>query len=68
MPMLPVAALEYLSDSHTIWVHGPQGTTVLRIKCTGKIIETQDCNAPEGHSDIIVQGDIRICVPSSVIK
>lgn len=59
---VPVAQLEYVEGSHTIWIHSPQGATVLRIKCTGKITSDQCKNSPTSHGDIIVEGDIQMCI------
>jgi hypothetical protein len=61
---IPVSELEYIKDSNIIWIHSPYGATVLRIKCTGKI-KTKSCDtSPVAHGDIMVQGNIEICVPS----
>jgi hypothetical protein len=60
---LQALEIEYVAGSNTIWVHGPKGTTILRIKCSGKIVERLACDAPEGHADINVAGDINLCVP-----
>lgn len=65
---IPVCAIEFNVGSHTIWVHSPQGGTVLRIKCNGKINIDQCTNSPISHSDIIVNGDINICLSEDVQK
>jgi len=60
--VIPVDAVEFNADSHTIWVQGKEGGTTLRIKCTGKI-NTHTCkNSPLSHCDIMVNGDIDFCV------
>lgn len=59
---IPVAQLEFDRGGHTIWVHGPDGATVLRIQCTGKIVVTRCDTSPTAHSDIRVQGSIDVCV------
>lgn len=61
--LLPVAQVEFNEGQQTLWVHAPDGTTMLRLKCTGKITVDKSCTSPVAHSDIIVQGDINICIP-----
>lgn len=60
--LIPVAQLEFNEGGNTVWVHSPLGGTVLRIKCTGSIKVSQCENSPVSHSDIMVAGDIDICV------
>jgi len=59
---IPVCGLEFNVGSNTIWVHSPEGGTVLRIKCKGKINVEKCTNSPISHSDIIVEGDIDFCL------
>lgn len=65
---ISAAQIEFYEGGNTIWVHSPQGGTILRIKCTGKICIEQCQNSPISHGDIvvhgdiIVQGNIHICV------
>ena len=59
---IPVEALEFDADGHTIWVHSKGGGTTLRIKCTGKIKTDVCANSPISHCDIMVEGDINFCV------
>jgi len=62
MKQIPVAMLEFVEDGNTLWVHSPQGGTVLRIKTKGKIT-TRKC--PSGfisHADIMTEDDIEICL------
>lgn len=60
---IPVAQLEFDEGGHTLWVHGPNGATVLRVKCTGKIT-SKVCNTNiSAHADLMVEGDIEICLP-----
>ena len=65
---LSVAALEFEKTGQTIWIHGTDGGTVLRIKCTGKINVTECLTAPTAHGDILVEGDIDLCIPRKVKK
>lgn len=58
---IPVGLVEFNAGGNTIWVHSAGGT-ILRIKCTGKIIPDICSTSPVSHSDIIVQGDITICL------
>ncbi len=59
---VPVEQLEAQVGGNTIWVHSPKGATVLRIKCTGKIIAHVDCSNPVSHADLMVEGDIELCL------
>lgn len=61
--IVPVCELEFHEGSHTLWVHAPDGTTTLRIKCSGAIVVDQHCTSPVTHGDITVAGDIHICLP-----
>lgn len=61
---LDVAQLEFHEGQQTVWVHAPDGTTLLRIKCTGKIIVDKHCSSPVAHADLIVAGNIHICIPA----
>ena len=64
MKQIPVVLLEFKDGGNTIWVHGPEGGTVLRIKCTGKIRVNKCAASPIAHADLMVTGDIEFCVPS----
>ena len=57
---LEAVGLEFEETGNTIWVQGPNGT-LLRIKCTGRI-QVKPCTAPGAHADVMVPGDIAICV------
>lgn len=59
---IPVTELEFHEGSRTIWVHSPKGGTVLRIKCTGQIKVHKCTTNPISHGDILVRGDIEMCV------
>ena len=59
---VPVCLMEFNNGSNTIWIQSPEGATILRIKCKGKINIDQCNNSPTSHSDIIVEGDINICL------
>ncbi len=59
---IPVSLLEYEEAGNTLWIHGPDGATVLRIKTLGKIITSRECSNVTSHSDIIVDRDIDMCL------
>lgn len=59
--LLEAMGLEFEEGGNTIWIHGSQGT-ILRIKCSGRIM-TSSCSAPGPHADVLVEGDIKFCVP-----
>ncbi len=60
--IIPVVALEFHEGGNTIWIHGPQGGTTLRIKTRGKITSSQCVTSPVSHGDILVQEDIHLCI------
>lgn len=60
---IAVAVLEFYEGGNTLWVHGPEGGTVLRIKCTGIVKIKRDCQNSYAHADMMVNGDIEICMP-----
>jgi hypothetical protein len=64
MTKIKVTLLEFVEGGNTIWVHSPKGATVLRIKCTGKIHVSRECQNTAAHSDMMVNGDIEMCVPA----
>lgn len=59
---IPVGIVEFDEGGHTIWVQSMDGT-VLRIKCTGKISVKKECQNSCAHADMMVKGDIEICLP-----
>ncbi len=62
MKMIPVLALEFQEGGDTLWVHG-LGGTVLRIKTMGGKITSKRCElSPVSHADIMIKGDVEICV------
>ena len=61
---IPVACIEYEEGGNTLWVQGPEGATVLRIKTMGKITSTRCQTSPVPHADVIVREDIVVCRPS----
>lgn len=59
---VPVSLLEFVDGGNTIWVHGHDGATVLRIKTKGKITVSRECQNSCSHADIMVDEDIDFCV------
>jgi len=62
MISIPAALIEFVEGGNTIWVHGPMGTTILRIKTMGKINVNGECENICSHSDIVVKDDIEMCL------
>lgn len=66
--LIEAYAVEFINGGNTIWIHSPQGGTILRIKCSGSII-TEECkNSPISHGDIMVDGNINICVSNDLVQ
>lgn len=65
--LLEVCQVEFHEGQQTVWVHAPDGTTMLRIKCTGKIKVNEECVSPVAHCDMIVEGDINFCMPKGEV-
>lgn len=61
---IPVALMEFDEGGNTIWVHSPNGATVLRVKCSGKITMDRRCTNAVTHVDVLVPSDVNICRPS----
>jgi len=60
---IPVTLLEFDEGGTTIWVHGPEGATVLRIKAK-KITSKRECQNICAHADIVVNDEICVCLPT----
>lgn len=63
-----VGELEFNKGGNTIWVHSPDGFTVLRIKTLGKIKVNKCDTDGYSHCDIIVKEDINFCVNNINVK
>lgn len=61
----PVLEVEARIGGSTLWVHNAVGSTALRLKCTGIITVDEACNNTVPHSDILVEGNIVLCMPKS---
>lgn len=61
--MIPVLAIEFREGGDTLWIHGPEGATVLRLKTLNGAITSKRCQtSPITHGDAILQGDLEICL------
>ena len=64
--MIPVMAIEFREGGNTLWIHGPQGGTVLRLKTLDGEITSKRCqSSPIAHGDAIIQGDLEICIAAN---
>lgn len=57
---IPVSMLEFDEDGHTLWVHGPEGNTILRIKGSRGIEVQKTEYGP--YIDVYVEGKLTINV------
>lgn len=59
---IPVSQIEYIEGGQTLWIHGPQGSTILRIKVG--CIESDTCqDGMPSHADLTaMQNDLRFCL------
>lgn len=62
---IQAAQLEFVEGGNTIWIHAPDGSTILRIKTTGKVASTVCDVSPSAHGDILVKEDITLCIPEN---
>jgi hypothetical protein len=69
--IIPATALEFEEGGHTIWVHGKDGGTILRIKLLDGRITSEACtNSPISHADIAVRGveTVKFCLSDDARK
>lgn len=64
---LPASMIEFTNGGDTIWVHGPKGNTILRIKIDDKLrggcVHAVECaDSPISHADMIVHDDVKVCI------
>ena len=60
---IPVSAIEFREGGNTLWVHGPNGGTILRLKTLDGVITSKRCEtSPVSHGDAIIRGDLEICL------
>lgn len=65
---IKAAVLEFNVEGNTIWVQGPDGATIFRLKCSGKINVDRCQNSPFSHADAQVEGDIDFCVSQDLVE
>jgi hypothetical protein len=65
---IKAAVLEFNVEGNTIWVQSPEGATIFRLKCSGKINVDRCKNSPFSHADAQVEGDIDFCVSQDLIE
>jgi len=53
--VIPVSVLEFEEGGSTIWVHGPHGMTVLRVKVQGRLSTAKCASNPSSHLDLMAQ-------------
>ena len=60
---IPALAIEFREGGNTLWIHGPEGGTILRLKTLDGAITSKRCqSSPITHGDAIIVGDLEICV------
>ncbi len=59
---IPVSLLEFDEGGNTIWIHGPDGATILRLKAK-KITVQRGCQNICAHTDIMVDDVVDFCLP-----
>lgn len=64
---IPVSILEFDEGGNTIWVHGPAGATVLRLKTMKAISVNLDCENICSHVDVICDESIEVCLTDDVL-
>lgn len=62
--IIPAAQVEFIDGGNTLWVHGPGGGTILRIKVSGVIRRKACTTSPTPHADAFIHGDVEMCMPS----
>jgi len=61
---IPAVLIEFDEGGNTLWVHGPQGATILRIKLLrGRFKVQKNCENICAHADMqIPEGDVTVCL------
>lgn len=65
---IAASQIEFVEGGTTLWIHGPTGSTILRLKVTGKVMTAKCETSPVPHGDAIITGDLTICMPKRVRK
>jgi len=66
--IINVSQIEFHEGGNTIWIHGPEGGTILRIKVTGRITTEVCATSPITHCDLLVEGDATFCLAKKTKK
>ena len=63
---IQASMIEFTQGGDTIWVHGPKGNTVLRIKVDGirgcKVTAEACPTSPVSHADLLVHDSVKVCI------
>ncbi len=68
---IPVSIIEYREGGNTLWVHSPDGATVLRIKMIrSNTIESKLCDtSPVSHADLSCDNSLCFCLgPKAIVN
>ena len=65
--VIEASQIEFNVEGNTIWIHGMQGGTIIRIKTCGKIFVDQCNTSPNSHTDVVVEKDINFCLSGDVV-
>ncbi len=62
MNQINLGECELCWDGKRLWLNSAGGN-ILRLRATGRVIVDEHCQNPMPHSDIIINGDIPLCIP-----
>lgn len=66
---VPAAQIEFVQGGDTLWIHGPDGSTILRLtglNAACRFTATRCATSPVPHGDGILAGPLTLCIPSTV--
>jgi len=64
--LIPVSMIEFHEGGNTLWIHGPEGGTSLRLKTLDGVITSKRCaTSPVAHGDAIIKGDLELCLAAA---
>jgi hypothetical protein len=68
--VIDAAQIEFHEGGNTLWVHSPNGATVLRIKLLkGQFLVNDKCENIVSHADMqIPEGDVVICLKEKEVR
>ncbi len=64
---IPAAEVTFNAGGNTIWINAPNGSTIMRIKSSGNIVEDACGTSPFSHVDIMTENDILFCLSEDAI-